>query len=193
MSAYPYGTGDLLEKRNTYFYSEYVGLEIFPAWSAQRQAALETPGAEAAQPAARKPTDVLIAELNRTLAGADPTPEQRQQLHRLVQRFEVSKRLHGEYSDRWRPVDRADYGDLDRYLGFAELMVLARTRLGGLQYLNALLKCMDTLSALASRLGPEQRTRLDALVQQEKSLVEELADRLAIALPPHDGSVRDDG
>ena len=86
-------------------------------------------------------------------------------LDRLLQRFEVSKRLHGQYDASWRPTDPEDFRDLERYLLFAEALVLGYERTQRLQYLNALLKCMDTLSAYIGALDVDQMNRLRQLLR----------------------------
>ena len=37
MNLYPYTTGDLLEKPNTYFYAQYHGQNFLNAWKAERE------------------------------------------------------------------------------------------------------------------------------------------------------------
>ena len=45
-------------------------------------------------------------------------------LLKLCQRFEVTKRLHGEYGNDWRPVNQGDYLKMERYVRFAEVFRL---------------------------------------------------------------------
>jgi hypothetical protein len=49
-----------------------------------------------------------------------------------------------------------------------------------LPYLNALLKCLDTLTALAERLDAGQRLRLESLIGREQMHVAVLAKRLGL-------------
>ena len=183
--SYPYASGDLLEHRNTYFYSAYEGRAFLDAWRQQRADALHEmpdtlPAATTAESAVSplRPTDILLEtiylDLNATSSPLKPIPL----LDRLVQRFEVSKRLHGEYDEDWRPVDSTDYRSLERYVRFAEILDLAHQHTKGLTYLNALLKIVDTLTALHAILSTPQRTRLRRVIAHERSHVERLTASL---------------
>ncbi len=181
---YPYATGDLLETRNTYFYSPYHGRAFLEAWRRQRNAKLrELPGSPSelaanetsGAPAARA-TDILLDSIYRELS--EERLDHISLLDRLVQRFEVSKRLHGEYNEKWRPVDAADYRSLDRYVRFAEVLDMAYHRTDKLPYLNALLKVVDTLTALHSTLNVDQQARLRQVIARERDHVARLAARL---------------
>lgn len=187
MMKYPYADGDLLEQRNTYFYSRYEGRAFLAAWCRQRAGVAALPAAGSSESAAgSRPTDRLLDDLKGALSTRSTDTGARQILDRLVQRFEVSKRLHGEYSADWRPVDPADYHKLERYLCFGEVLELAWTAWAALPYLNALLKCLDTLTALAGRLDVGQRLRLESLIGREKMHVAALAKRLGIRGVSHD-------
>jgi methionyl-tRNA formyltransferase len=90
-----------------------------------------------------------------------------------------TKRLHGEYSARFRPVDPADYQDLERYVLFAEVLDLAYAGTMMLPFLNAMLKCLDTLTAVWQRLDVAQRSRLQNLIAREGMHIGRLAEKLA--------------
>jgi len=180
LNHYPYATGDRLEDRNTYSYSPYVGRALFADWVGQRDGALRQAHGRAAEVYQDQPTDRLLASLAATLADGTTSPIQWTQIDRLLQRFEVSKRLHGEYNTNWRPVAPSDYQGMERYLRFAEMMALAYRANPRLQYLNGLLKCVDTLTSLAGRLDTAQAVRLAHLVRQERSHVHTLAQALGV-------------
>ena len=183
---YPYAAGDLLERPNTYFYSAYHGRAFLDAWRRQRADALREMDAAAslsatgldspAEPA--QPTDLLLESIHRGLSATGGAAEHLSVLDRLVQRFEVTKRIHAEYSDVWRPVDGADYRSAHRYVRFAEVLELAYERTGALPYLNALLKNIDTLSSLRSTLSQDQRARVRRVIARERDHVRKLAERL---------------
>jgi methionyl-tRNA formyltransferase len=181
MTKYAYADGDLLEQRNTYFYSRYEGRAFLAAWRRQRAGVMALPAAGLPEGAPGScPTDRLLDALRVALSARPADTGARQTLDRLVQRFEVSKRLHGEYGADWRPVDPADYHTLERYLCFGEVLDLAWTAWAALPYLNALLKCLDTLTALAERLDAGQRLRLESLIGREQMHVAVLAKRLGL-------------
>ncbi len=182
MSGYPYARGNLLEQRNTYFYSPFVGSAFLSAWHAEREAALAGLPQPAPAPDAAgddRPTDRLLERLYHAFSEGKQECDEERLLDRLIQRFEVSKRVYGEYSAEFRPVDPADYKELNRYVRFAEVLDEACAGKNSLPRLNALLKCLDTLTALRDRLGPAGG-RLARLILREREHVNRLAQRLGI-------------
>lgn len=183
MSAYPYSRGDLLEQRNTYFYSPFGGETFLSAWRTERESALG--GLPPARPApqaceGRAPTDRLLERLYRAFSEGRQGLDEERLLDRLIQRFEVSKRVHAEYNADFRPVDPEDYRDLGRYLRFAEVLDAAFGLAGGLPRLNAMLKCLDTLTALCSRFDADAAGRLARLIGCERDHVAALALRMGV-------------
>ena len=184
---YLYASGDLLDQPNTYFYSEYGGRAFLQAWRRQRsegardesKSVTTANGSEKDSAQAMSQTDLLLESVYRHFRSEGDAGEIRSVLDRLVQRFEVTKRLHGEYGPNWRPVDPMDYRRMERYVRFAEILHLAYQSTGGLPYLNALLKVMDTLTASRSALNAQQLTRLRALIVHEQNHVNRLALCLA--------------
>jgi methionyl-tRNA formyltransferase len=183
---YPYASGDRLEQRNTYFYTPYFGIAFLEAWRQQRAQALRElaaapssalGGSEAAP--GWHATDRLLESIYRDLSAGDlPDNDSLRTLNRLLQRFEVSKRLHGAYDANWRATDVSDYRSMDRYLRFGEILVLAYGRAGALPYLSALLKIVDTLTSRLETLDAPQRTRLAEVIVRERDYVDRLAARL---------------
>jgi hypothetical protein len=175
---YGYAAGDLLEQRANYSYSRFQGVPFLDAWRAQRAALLAQPGVDqAAKQAAPAPTDLLLEALAADLERGPQSAGAIQTLQRLLQRFEVTKRLHASYNEGWRPVDPGDYRHPERYLRFAEVLDQAYARTAHLPFLNGLLKCMDTLSSLAAELQHTQMQRLHVLVGRERGHIERLAGR----------------
>jgi len=175
---YPYATGDLLESRNTYFYTPYEGLRFLRAWRDSRDDVLS----ELPEPAISAPAAATLgvsntadldtaALLERILDKIEQSKPFSDNLDRLVQRFEVSKRVHEAYSAKWRPVDPGNYHDLSLYLRFAEVTEAAYVQARLLTYLNVLLKVIDTLAALRVQLDGESRSRLARLILCERAHV----------------------
>lgn len=184
MTDYPYANGDLLEKRNTYFYSPFRGYGFLTAWVQQRDMARRTQTATSAQPQIDTQVDSMLNLLWQKFSDNQDTDiAPWQELDHLLQRFEVSKRLHGEYNDRWRPTNPDDYRNMERYVRFAEILNQAYRLRPKLQYLNGLLKCMDTLSALIPRLNALQKERLNRLVDHERFHIRAMACTHGLSLP----------
>jgi methionyl-tRNA formyltransferase len=179
---YPYAQGDLLESRNTYFYTPFQGRPFLKAWETQRDGILSThwesePMFDSPLTDPATATDVLLDSIHAAIV-ADPSAGDWPDLDHLLQRFEVTKRVHGAYNDLWRACDPADYTSLPRYLRLAEVLELAYKASGALPYLNGLLKCMDTLTALHARLHLTAKERLNELIAKERQAVLALSQRL---------------
>lgn len=190
MSVYPYAKGDRLVERNTYQYTPFVGRAFLNAWRESRIEAKERLGHSAAgAPAAAGGvlpevgafrTGPLLELLHARLAsGWDPSAGA--WLDRLVQRFEVTKRLHRAYGADLRAVDREDFRELALYVRFAEVLEAAYAASGSLVYLNALLKVLDTLCSQAASLERPLASRIARLVEVEGRLVDDLAHRVVPA------------
>lgn len=177
-ATYPYSSGDLLESRNTYFYTKFEGSAFLSAWRAQREATQLLIANQPARPAAIldiSPIIELLANICLDLTNAHPKPHTLQHLNHLVQRFEVSKRLHDSYDANWRPVNTQRYHGIERYIRLGEALSLAHDRTGELPYLNALLKCIDTLTSMAEQLDHSQGIRVNQLISDEHKYVERLS------------------
>jgi hypothetical protein len=183
MASYDYARGDLLEQRNSYTYPRYRGPAFLDAWRSSRDEALqalpsqvEAPGARAAEDSADEADGFRTeAVLEKIMAGIE-TGESPPELEALLRRFEIAKRIHGAYTERWKPREKTDYRALGRYVRFAEVLDRAYGRLGDLRHLSALMKCLDTLVALRSGLEEEHAARLARLLHSEKAHVEELEE-----------------
>ncbi|QMV65339.1 hypothetical protein DFO61_1033 [Ectopseudomonas oleovorans] len=186
---YPYSQGDRLEERNTYFYSQYHGAAFFPAWRASRQAALmQLPPAQAVPlPVAAErnahhvDTAALLADL---LHAAADAPSKRRLAERLLQRFEVSKRLHRRYDANYKAVADSGYDDLELYLQFAALCLHLSEQPGALPFLNGLLKVIDSLISILPRLSPAQGAQLAWLIAAEQDWVARIASQANVELAP---------
>ncbi|MCW5619889.1 MAG: hypothetical protein KIS79_02115 [Burkholderiales bacterium] len=181
---YEYASGDLLEQRQTYAFSTYAGADFLHAWRASRDAARALWQARAAgDEQAAGPTAQLLRQLQSNLEQGDLQAARDLGLDRLVQRFEVSKRIHYAYDPDWRPLEDAGYRDLVLYVEFALVLVAAARHSSALSYLNALLKCMDTLSALAHMVPAGHCAHAARLIDMERALVERCALHAGVMLP----------
>lgn len=174
--SYDYAFGDLLENRNSYFYTKFHGDVFLTAWRDKREAVLREKNDPSCpiKDDGNTPIDNLLTQLRFDLTSDKIPSKTLQLLNRLVQRFEVTKRLHDEYNENWRPIDPQKYHGLERYVLFAEVLDLAYISTSALPYLNALLKCMDTLIALHNRMGSLQKTRICNLITCERRHIENL-------------------
>jgi hypothetical protein len=187
---YPYSHGDRLNDRNTYFYSEYHGPAFLEAWHASRSAALaalpaalppQLPAARAGQATEGYNTAELLTHL---LQEQSKQSEHQPLLDRLLQRFEVSKRLYRQYDADFKAIRDSGYDDLNLYILFAAVCVDSQKRPAAMRFLNALLKALDSLISARERLEPEQGARLAWLIEKERAWVQRLAADVGVAVLP---------
>lgn len=150
MSGYRYTERDLLETREHYHYSALEGPDFLARWRRARVEALEAlpvgllqPGPVSGREGAAALPDGAPIETDALLSALEARPDA-SWVDRLVQRFEVTKRLYERYDAALRR-GTGDHGDLRRYARLAVLL----THGGGLHrrlpHLNALLKLNDLL------------------------------------------------
>lgn len=168
---YPYTDGDLLVDRNTYFYSEFHGAPFLDAWQAQRAAVMSDLPPRGREAARGETSSAAMIRDIRVDLERDECNTALALLDRLVQRFEVTKRIHDAYRPDWRAEDPTAFHHLPSYLLLADVLACAYERTGMLTYLNALLKCGDTLSSLRDSLDPAQRGLLADIFRRERSFV----------------------
>jgi len=175
---YPYAEGNLLEEGNSYAYAPYQGTKFRDAWHRIRQAAIDDLPAPQAAPAPSDSgtleseeeydTAKLLEKLILQIRNCPPTkiPEN---LLKLLERFEISKRIHSGYTKKWRTTDQHNFRNLSLYVRFAEALEIGYTQSGRLDILNGLIKCLDTLCALQAELNEDLGSRLSGLLTAELS------------------------
>jgi hypothetical protein len=171
VTTYPYATGDLIETPNTYFYSAYGGRDFVAAWRDVRSALLARlpePVAPApprtAEPTSRKSVDLL----ERALAGDTALREA------FVKKFEIHKRVHDGYDDKFRALDKSARRSLALYMRAADLFAASYEDSGALRHLNVYLKCLDTLCAEAGSLTADLAARLAWHLRREAAFIDTL-------------------
>jgi methionyl-tRNA formyltransferase len=103
-------------------------------------------------------------------------------LDKLVQRFEVTKRLHRSYNSRFRAVDKDSYQNLELYIRFSEVLAVSYEKTQDLPYLNALLKCLDTVCSYKDSLNQALKARLSGLIRMELEFCQRMQTQLGIDL-----------
>jgi len=106
-----------------------------------------------------------------------------QWLDRLLQRFEVSKKLRGSYLPGFRKGEGAD-DDVGLYRQFALVLALAYAHQQELQYLSTLLKVNDLLLSLPfeAHAGCSGRRALFLTIAVELHAVLRLAEKQGVSL-----------
>lgn len=186
-STYTYARGNLLEKRNTYTYTSYHGDTFFSDWRKARANVHEQlpPPEQAPKPQSSRNLDLVLegaiydtAELLESvlvrLAQHESDDRTYVVLAHLVRRFEVSKRVHTQYLSHWRAAPASEYTDLALYIRYAEVMELAYSATNRIDFLNVLLKILDTLSSQVSSLSLQESGRLARLLNREDEHIGQL-------------------
>ncbi len=170
---YPYAAENRLDVPHAYMYAPYGGQDFLAAYVDDRRVRLARhlqgtvcppPGglkdalAAAARalagpwpldtfsPADATPLKPLLAALLGVLANGDHAAAQ-PWLVRVIQRFEVSKKLYAGYAPGFRKGE-GEARDPARYAELALCLALAHALSGQLQYLSTLLKLDDLLLSL---------------------------------------------
>jgi hypothetical protein len=191
---YIYSQGNRLDDRNTYFYTRFQGERFINAWrEAREHAARDLSGKqhELAETRSqqlpedgRMNTRTLLQRLIREMSCGELSGETRRWTDILRRRFEVSKRVFCSYASEYphKPVPGSIWQNLELYTGFSGLMDAAYTLTGDITYLNALLKCNDTLVSVRNALSSADKAQLADLLGREARHIERLADTLEIKL-----------
>jgi len=206
---YPYADENRLDLPHAYMYAPFGGQDFLSAYVGDRRArlvhhlqgtdsppvgemidALIAAARELASvqkldtflPAAPTPLRPLLASLLGVLAIGDHAAAQ-PWLARIIQRFEVSKKLYAGYAPGFRKGE-GEARDPARYVELALCLALAHALSGQLQYLSTLLKLNDLLlslnvDALRPACPPE---RLALLVTAELDAVTALAAGLGVII-----------
>ena len=186
MESYPYVIGDRLRDRNTYFYTRFGGGEFLKSWTENRLrylVAKPEPPPES-QETIFVPIDsehVTTAPLLEYLfhqiqVNAINARDTRIWLARLVGKFEVSKRIHKCYGAGFRASNIDAHRDLALYLRAAEVFESAYSQTEELQFLNVLLKIMDSLSSVFDDIETTLQGRFSWLIEREAIHVKNLAE-----------------
>ncbi len=184
---YDYSKGDLIETPNTYFYTSYQGKPFLDVWGESRAQTLSECISLVQAPKAEKATlegshhdgSELLEYL---MYGLQTDCPDYKRLHFLIRNFEITKRIYDCYTGEVRSADKKRYHNHSLYLRFAEVIELACAKLEGLNYVNALLKIMDTLCSIVQHLDSADKGRLARLINCERNHIENVATNAGIAL-----------
>lgn len=168
---YTYAHGDLLNDRNVYSYSPFHGSPFLDAWERSRVNAARKSKYGRDLVSRETPTLSLIRSVRSRIQAPERDVAAWRDLDRLVQRFEVTKRVHDEYTEAWRAADKTQFHYLPAYVELAETSAWAYETTAQLTYLNVLLKLLDTLSTLLEDLPGDQKARVRSLIEVENAFV----------------------
>jgi hypothetical protein len=176
---YQYAREDLLENRNTYFYTEYNGAAFIVGWRATRSTvknalsgAISPASAADFDPDSRLTKDLIEC----AIAGDESLGE------KFVAKFEITKRIHLGYGDDFRALNKDEHHNIDLYLRAADLFAQLYGASKSSRHLNVYLKCMDTLVGLSAKMETEAGGRLAWHIAREEQYISSLMAKLELSL-----------
>jgi methionyl-tRNA formyltransferase len=173
-------------------YTPYVGDRFVLDWSISRSLylsqfsspvwlVLTRPACSSAVP---KNEFILTESILTTLcldlrAGSETTHEVKYWLPRLLKKFEVSKRLYRHYAIQspHRMITESGYDDINLYLLLTESLIRAWAYDPVTQYINGILKLIDTLVSQANQLNKAQSAHLSYLIYAERIMLDKVLIR----------------
>ncbi len=169
--SYKYITENNLEEKQNYMYSEYGGNAFLEEYQDSRKAAIINTGEE--------DTDGKLYDLLLNVPSLQHDKDLKFSLDKLVQSFEVRKRVYDRTDLLWKPVDKnaGGYKTVENYILFGEILVQAYLMTKNLKYFNCLLKLDDTLISMKSRLDANQKRKLSSILKKEQLFYEELKSK----------------
>lgn len=178
---YPYVSDAPLHTRIRYNYSTFKGNAFLVSWEDHRSLGLNRLSHKEGRPKQSEnttPTFAILCDIEAALQAKDiDAVSELDTLDKLVQRFEVTKRLHDSYTENWRAEDKEKFHTLENYIIFSELLSTAYIKTGTLSYLNALLKLLDTLTSLDSDLPADLASRLEPILLAEREHISKLRQK----------------
>lgn len=184
---YPYSLASAPTDRTRYAYSPFIGEVFLDAWRKDRSDALVKLGSPGVPPGTDdcRPdpclnggsVDEVLAYIWVALcAESEYAGLTRKLVERLLQRFEVSLRLHAQIDKNFRPVDRMVFASPSAHLRLGEIFSELYFRTRDLRFLSALSKLIDGLLASPIEWTDCQSPRLANMIRREMEYVDSLIE-----------------
>jgi len=180
---YEYVTENNLINRQKYEYSSYGGKDFIHAYIESRQKCRIPYDSQAAENSRLRKTvlEERIDQLRQRILEDGFSRETKKELDRLIQSFEVRKRLYSNSDSNWKPMDKdGEYMDYNAYLCFAQTLEAAYKKKQNLKYLSCLLKLDDTILSIADQLDQMQLMLFSSILEKELEYVRLLTEKLNI-------------
>jgi len=154
----------LIDEPNTYFYTAFSGSAFIDAWRDNRRSVRQKLPAPIQPPATKKvtPTSRFSVDLLEKAVSGDLKLRES-----FVGKFEITKRIHEQYDENFKAVDKAKRKNLSLYLRAADLFEMSYDSTQSLRYFNVYLKCLDTICAHVDDLDDELSARLAWHINRE--------------------------
>mgnify|MGYP001394299251 CR=1 FL=1 len=190
--SYSYTDGDKIASPNTYFYTEYNGQEFLNSYFGNRKSILRKTK-DAVEPTFSENVTETDQSLIQTSIYLDYlyTSLQSQnhsrnadifaEINLILKKFEVSKRIYDFYLPEFKKSDDSDFKNLNNYLKLASVLSRSYEITKKLNYLNGMLKVIDTLISVFNEMSELEKKNLAWLIRMEIDHVGKLTSKLRIS------------
>ncbi len=190
--SYSYTDGDKIASPNTYFYTEYNGQEFLNSYFGNRKSILRKTK-DAVEPTFSENVTETDQSLIQTSIYLDYlyTSLQSQnhsrnadifaEINLILKKFEVSKRIYDFYLPEFKKSDDSDFKNLNNYLKLASVLSRSYEITKKLNYLNGMLKVIDTLISVFNEMSELEKKNLAWLIRLEIDHVGKLTSKLRIS------------
>ena len=121
-----------------------------------------------------------ISFYQRTKAHSSPNAKVFSEVDMILKKFEVSKRIYDFYLPKFKKSDESDFRTFHNYLHFARILSVSYGITKKLNYLNGMLKVIDSLISVFNELSEKEKKNLAWLAEKELNHIRELTINLGI-------------
>jgi len=190
--SYSYTDGDKIASPNTYFYTEYNGQEFLNSYFGNRKSILRKMK-DAVEPTFSEndietdqsliQTSIYLDYLYTSLQSQNHSRNADifAEINLILKKFEVSKRIYDFYLPEFKKSDDSDFKNLNNYLKLASVLSRSYEITKKLNYLNGMLKVIDTLISVFNEMSELEKKNLAWLIRMEIDHVGKLTSKLRIS------------
>ena len=190
--SYSYTDGDKIASPNTYFYTEYNGQEFLNSYFGNRKSILRKMK-DAVEPTFSEndietdqsliQTSIYLDYLYTSLQSQNHSRNADifAEINLILKKFEVSKRIYDFYLPEFKKSDDSDFKNLNNYLKLASVLSRSYEITNKLNYLNGMLKVIDTLISVFNEMSELEKKNLAWLIRLEIDHVGKLTSKLRIS------------
>ena len=190
--SYSYTDGDKIASPNTYFYTEYNGQEFLNSYFGNRKSILRKMK-DAVEPTFSEndietdqsliQTSIYLDYLYTSLQSQNHSRNVDifAEINLILKKFEVSKRIYDFYLPEFKKSDDSDFKNLNNYLKLASVLSRSYEITKKLNYLNGMLKVIDTLISVFNEMSELEKKNLAWLIRMEIDHVGKLTSKLRIS------------
>lgn len=203
MNRYSYADSNLLEVPNKYHYTTFQGIDFCTDWLSHRAKYIIPDKAVSfllkscskIEPLSEKnikekfnshpeyDATSYLYSLYLAILDRDDIATYIEILRKLVNRFEVRKKIPNYFKEDLKSFNKDEFNNLDNYLISSSIFLLAYKKMNNeIPFLNVFLKINDTLISQHEQLNQEQKEFLSYLIKEEKELTIKLYKNSGIEL-----------